>query len=43
MFQFQNELDPRLIKAAFRKDRPGKGSTYTLRYFTRDTETNRFF
>ncbi|HEY3855481.1 MAG TPA: hypothetical protein VGO67_13905 [Verrucomicrobiae bacterium] len=28
----------RLIRAAIRKVRPGKRGTYTVRYFTRDTE-----
>jgi hypothetical protein len=32
-----------LIKTAIRKDKPGPRSTYTLRYFTRDTETYRLF
>jgi hypothetical protein len=32
-----------LIKAVIRKDKPGPRSTYTLRYFTRDTETHRLF
>jgi len=41
--KLKTEFGPRLIKAAIRKDRPGKGSTYTLRYFTRDTETHRLF
>jgi hypothetical protein len=41
--KLRDELGSRLIKAAIRKDKPGKGSTYTLRYFTRDTETNRLF
>ena len=43
LFQLQNKLGSRLIKSVIRKDRPGKGSTYTLRYFTRDTETIRLF
>ena len=33
----------RLTRATIRKDRPGKRSTYTLRYFTRETETLRLF
>ena len=37
------EYGPRLIKATIRKDRPGKGSTYTLRYFTWDTKQVRMF
>jgi hypothetical protein len=41
--KLKDQLGPRLIKAAIRKDKPGRGSTYTLRYFTRDTETNRLF
>ncbi len=34
---------PRLINAAICKDRPGKNSTYTLRYFYRDAETRQLF
>jgi hypothetical protein len=41
--KLKDQLGDRLIKAAIRKDKPGRGSTYTLRYFTRDTETNRLF
>jgi hypothetical protein len=41
--KLRDKLGDRLIKAAIRKDKPGPGSTYTLRYFTRDTETNRLF
>ena len=32
-----------LIKSAIRKDRPGKASTYTLRYLIRESETRRLF
>src|SRR5882724_8175255 len=32
--KLKDRLDDRLIKAAIRKDKPGLGSTYTLRYFT---------
>ncbi len=51
--QLRTEYGARLISATIRKDRPssrrsqakadGKRSTYTLRYFTRDTETIRLF
>jgi hypothetical protein len=41
--KLKDQLGDRLIKAAIRKDKPGPRSTYTLRYFTRDTETNRLF
>jgi hypothetical protein len=37
------EYGPRLIKSVIRKDKPGRGSTYTLRYFTRETVTNTIF
>ena len=43
------EYGPRLIKATIRKDKPAKQargartSTYTLRYFTRDTDQVRLF
>ncbi len=32
-----------LIRAAIRKDRPGKSSTYTLRYITRESKAVRLF
>jgi hypothetical protein len=41
--KLRDQLGARLIKAAIRKDKPGKNSTYTLRYFTRDTDTLRLF
>ena len=37
------EYGPRIIKATIRKDKPGPNSTYTLRYFTRDTDQVRLF
>jgi hypothetical protein len=37
--KLKNEYGARLIKETIRKDRPGKGSTYTLRYFTRETDS----
>jgi hypothetical protein len=37
------EYGPRLIKAVIRKDKPGRDNTYTLRYFTRDTDQVRLF
>ena len=36
--KLKNEYGARLIKTTIRKDRPGKGSTYALRYFTRETD-----
>lgn len=39
----KREFAQRLIRASIRKDRPGKKSTYTLRYFTRETETVNLF
>ena len=39
----RREYGDRLIKAVIRKDRPGQRSTYTLRYFTRDTDTIALF
>ena len=41
--KLRTEYGARLITATIRKDRPGKRSTYTLRYFTRDTDTIRLF
>lgn len=41
--KLRREYRKRLVRAAIRKDRPGKASTYTLRYFTRDTNTVRLF
>ena len=41
--KMKHKLGSSLIKAAIRKDKPGPGSTYILRYFTRDTETIRLF
>jgi hypothetical protein len=41
--KLRTEYGKRLISATIRKDRPGKQSTYTVRYFTRDTETVRLF
>jgi len=43
LFTLENKLSSRLLKSAIRNDKPGPGSTYTLRHFTRDTETNRLF
>ena len=37
------EYGPRLIKSVIRKDKPGRSSTFTLRYFTRDTDQIRLF
>jgi len=41
--KLRTEYRDRLVKAVIRKDRPGKRSTYTLRYFTREAETVRLF
>ncbi len=50
--RLKHEFGPRLIKAVIRKDKPSKRwtaeerkrrSTYTLRYFTRVTETVALF
>jgi len=37
------EYRTQLIRATIRKDRRGKSSTYTLRYFTRETKSVRLF
>jgi hypothetical protein len=34
LFKLKHKLGLRPIKSAIRKDKPGPGSTYTLRYFT---------
>ena len=39
----RHEYGNRLIKAVIRKDRPGKHSTYTLRYFTQETNAIALF
>jgi hypothetical protein len=41
--KLRRQYGPRLIKATIRKVRPGKGSTYTLRYFTRETSAVNLF
>ena len=41
--KLRRQYRKRLVRAAIRKDRPGKSSTYTLRYFTRDTDTVNLF
>jgi hypothetical protein len=43
LMHLEAEYGPRLIKATIRKDRPGAGSTYTLRYFTREKEIRHLF
>jgi hypothetical protein len=43
MAKLRREYRKRLVRAVISKDRPGKASTYTLRYFTRDTDTVRLF
>jgi hypothetical protein len=41
--KLRTEYGKRLIRSVIRKDKPGKKSTYTLRYFTRETEIIRLF
>jgi hypothetical protein len=46
--KLRDQLGARLIKATIRKDKPAKRAsaartTYTLRYFTRDTDKVRLF
>ena len=41
--KLRSEYRDRLLRAAIRKDRPGRKSTYTLRYFTRETAAVRLF
>ena len=42
LVKLRREYRKRLVRAAIRKDKPGK-STYTLRYFTRDVDTVNLF
>jgi hypothetical protein len=37
--KLRREYSDRLARAVIRKTKPGKRGTYTLRYFTHDTET----
>ena len=39
----RHEHGPRLVKTTIRKDRVGKGSTYTLRYIIRKTTIENLF
>jgi hypothetical protein len=39
----QAQFGPDFIKATIRKDKPGRNSTYTLRYFIRETSHVRLF
>jgi hypothetical protein len=41
--KLKREFSDSLIRAAIRKTKPGKRGTYTVRYFTRDTETVALF
>ena len=41
--KLRREYSERLVRAVIRKTKPGKRGTYTLRYFTRDTETVALF
>ena len=41
--KLRREYGKRLVRSAIRKDKPGKRATYTVRYFTRETETIRLF
>lgn len=41
--KLRREFRERFIGSDIRKDRPGKRSTYTLRYFTRDTDAVKLF
>ena len=41
--KLRREFRERFIRSDICKDRPGKRSTYTLRYFTRDTDTVKLF
>jgi len=43
LVKLRREYGKRLFRSAIRKDKPGKRATYTLRYFTRDTEIVRLF
>ena len=41
--RLQAKYGPNFLKATIRKDRPGKNSTYTLRYFIREAQTRPLF
>jgi hypothetical protein len=41
--KLRREFQARFVRSEIRKDKPGKRSTYTLRYFTRDTDTVKLF
>jgi hypothetical protein len=41
--KLKREYSDRLVRAVIRKTKSGKRGTYTLRYFTRDTETVALF
>jgi hypothetical protein len=41
--KLRREYRKRLVRATIRKDKPGKSSTYTLRYFTCDVDTVNLF
>lgn len=41
--KLRREYSDRLVRAVIRKTKPGERGTYTLRYFTRDTEAVALF
>ena len=41
--RLRNKYGTNFLKATIRKDRPGKNSTYTLRYFIREAQTRPLF
>ncbi len=41
--RLRHKFGTNLMKATIRKDKPGKSSTYTLRYFVREAETRQLF
>ncbi len=41
--RLRHKFGANLMKATIRKDKPGKSSTYTLRYFVREAETRQLF
>lgn len=43
LVKLRREYRKRLVRAVIRKDRPGKSSTFTLQYFTREVETVNLF
>lgn len=41
--KLRQEFKERFLRGVIRKDRPGKKSTFTVRYFTQETSTVRLF